>query len=305
MRQQAAWNRGDLKAFVADYWQDDALTFASARGITRGHASLLSMYQKSYPNAEVMGQLRFELLDFRPLGRGSVLILGAYHLQRKEPAHGFFSVIFQRTAQGLKIIHDHSSATPEPQKPAPSTAIAATAKGRAHSPYKVGDQVANFSLPRLSDNQLTDLQQLAKGKKYLVLDFWSIQCPYCVGSEASFQNLHKKFSPQGVSFVHINANRTENSTPEQLARVKATVQNKDIAFPVLLDKGNTIADAFGAPVTPTVFILRCKDMQVIYHGAPNDNPSQPDEVSKDYIDQALSEALAGKEIQIKTTDPKG
>jgi hypothetical protein len=37
----AAWNRGDMPAFLAGYWQSDATTFAGASGVQRGWASVL------------------------------------------------------------------------------------------------------------------------------------------------------------------------------------------------------------------------------------------------------------------------
>lgn len=107
--QAAAWNRGDLEAFVDTYWDDPRLTFCGKSGIVRGRSDLLATYQRGYPTPEARGTLSFALLDVRPLGRDSALVLGRYELARAEPASGFFTLVVERTPQGLVITHDHTS----------------------------------------------------------------------------------------------------------------------------------------------------------------------------------------------------
>ncbi len=107
--QTAAWNRGDLVAFVATYWDDPRLSFCSKSGVVRGRADLLATYQRGYPTAEARGKLGFELLEVRPLGPASALVLGRYAIERAAPASGFFTLVVERTATGLVITHDHTS----------------------------------------------------------------------------------------------------------------------------------------------------------------------------------------------------
>ncbi|MCH7477126.1 MAG: hypothetical protein IIA14_03375 [SAR324 cluster bacterium] len=42
----------------------------------------------------------------------SALVLGRYELDRAEPASGYFSLLVERTPQGVKITHDHTSESP-------------------------------------------------------------------------------------------------------------------------------------------------------------------------------------------------
>src|SRR5438477_6301519 len=53
--QQAAWNRGDIPAFLEGYWNSPDLTFAGSDGIVRGYDGLLARYRKSYPDKQSMG----------------------------------------------------------------------------------------------------------------------------------------------------------------------------------------------------------------------------------------------------------
>lgn len=114
--QQAAWNRGDLPAFVAGYWNSPELTFSGTAGITRGYSGVLERYQKAYPDKAAMGELEFSGLEIRSLGPDAALVLGHWHLKRSRgDAGGVFSLVFQRFREGWRIIHDHTSA--EEEKP--------------------------------------------------------------------------------------------------------------------------------------------------------------------------------------------
>jgi uncharacterized protein (TIGR02246 family) len=114
--QQAAWNRGDLDAFLEGYWHSQELTFSGSRGISRGWDSVLARYKHNYPDRAAMGQLDFSGLEFRFLGRDAALVLGKWHLKRDTgDIGGVFSLVWQRFPEGWKIIHDHTSAV-EPAK---------------------------------------------------------------------------------------------------------------------------------------------------------------------------------------------
>ena len=115
--QQAAWNRGDLQAFMDGYWQSADLTFAGASGVTRGWQPVLDRYRERYSNRAAMGRLDFTVLEVRPLGKDAAFVLGRWHLKRAndEPG-GVFTLVFQRFPQGWKIVHDHTSADAEDKK---------------------------------------------------------------------------------------------------------------------------------------------------------------------------------------------
>jgi len=112
--QQAAWNHGDVDAFLQGYWHSPELTFAGSSGIARGWDGVLARYRKSYPDRDSMGQLEFSELEFRFLGADAALVLGHWHLTRsKGDVGGVFSLVWQRFPEGWRIVHDHTSAVPE------------------------------------------------------------------------------------------------------------------------------------------------------------------------------------------------
>jgi len=108
--QQAAWNRGDVDAFLVGYWHSNDLTFSGSSGVARGWDGVLARYKKTYPDRAAMGELDFSNLEFRFLGPDAALVLGRWHLKRENEASGVFSLVWQRFPDGWRIIHDHTSA---------------------------------------------------------------------------------------------------------------------------------------------------------------------------------------------------
>lgn len=110
--QQAAWNRGDVEAFMSGYEASAATTFVGAT-ITHGYQQVLDNYRRRYPSREKMGQLAFSDLEVRLLGADYASVVGRWHLARAADAGGetggIFTLLFHKTAGGWKIILDHTS----------------------------------------------------------------------------------------------------------------------------------------------------------------------------------------------------
>lgn len=108
--QQDAWNDGDVVAFMSWYKKDPEISFATKKGVVRGYDQLLNRYLKSYPNQEKMGRLEFEILEYIPAGDSHAVLVGKWTLYRKtDKPNGYFSLLWERTDSGWKIIHDHTS----------------------------------------------------------------------------------------------------------------------------------------------------------------------------------------------------
>lgn len=112
-RSQAAWNRGDLTVFAADY-EDSAETTFIGKTITHGgQKAVLERYQRNYPNREAMGTLTYSEIEVRVLSPTLVLANGKFELKRTAAGGGDtlgrFTIVIRKTAAGWKIIHDHSS----------------------------------------------------------------------------------------------------------------------------------------------------------------------------------------------------
>ena len=113
--QQAAWNRGDIDAFMEAYWRSPATIFVSGDEITRGWQTVRNRYHEKYSTREKMGTLRFSELEIHTLTNDISVALGRWELERRgDKPHGHFTLIFRDTSDGWKIIHDHTSAAEKP-----------------------------------------------------------------------------------------------------------------------------------------------------------------------------------------------
>jgi ketosteroid isomerase-like protein len=107
--QAAAWNRGDIDAYMAGYAQSDDTMFVGS-DVTRGWTKVRDRYKAKYDSRAKMGTLVFSDLDLRPLGTADVVVTGAWKLTRDaDTPHGRFTLIFHRRAEGWRIVYDHSS----------------------------------------------------------------------------------------------------------------------------------------------------------------------------------------------------
>ncbi len=113
LRQQVeAWNRGDVEAFMQGYKDSPDTTFIG-KSVEHGYAPILARYKKAYPTKDAMGTLEFREIAVRSLGPGYAVVTGRFHLARGAAgggdASGIFSLVWERTPQGWKIILDHTS----------------------------------------------------------------------------------------------------------------------------------------------------------------------------------------------------
>jgi ketosteroid isomerase-like protein len=110
--QVAAWNRGDLEGYMTGYWQSPQLEFYSGATVTRGWQETLDRYRKRYQGeGKEMGKLTFANLRIDVVTPDEAVVCGEWHLDVKSgpPAHGLFTLILKRLAEGWRIVHDHSS----------------------------------------------------------------------------------------------------------------------------------------------------------------------------------------------------
>ncbi|HEV2681212.1 MAG TPA: nuclear transport factor 2 family protein [Rhodanobacter sp.] len=117
-QQQAAWNRGDVVDYMRGYKDAPDTTFVGS-SVRKGYRAILDSYRKHYATKQQMGRLTFSDLDVRllPGASGEVryaAVTGRFHLDRTTHGEaakddGVFSLLWEKTAEGWKIILDHSS----------------------------------------------------------------------------------------------------------------------------------------------------------------------------------------------------
>ena len=167
--------------------------------------------------------------------------------------------------------------------------------------YKVGDKAADFKLKN-TNGKLVSLADNKAAKGYIVV-FTCNTCPYAKAYESRIIDLNTKYAPLGYPVMAINPNDASKVPGDSYA----AMQTKKYAFPYLQDESQQVAKTFGATRTPHLYILtrQGSDFVVSYIGAIDDNSEDASLVKTKYVENAMTEIIAGKAPSTNSTKAIG
>ena len=167
--------------------------------------------------------------------------------------------------------------------------------------YKVGDKAADFKLKN-TNGKLVSLADNKAAKGYIVV-FTCNTCPYAKAYESRIVDLNTKYAPLGYPVMAINPNDASKVPGDSYA----AMQTKKYAFPYLQDESQQVAKTFGATRTPHLYILtrQGSDFVVSYIGAIDDNSEDASLVKTKYVENAMTEIIAGKAPSTNSTKAIG
>jgi hypothetical protein len=149
-----------------------------------------------------------------------------------------------------------------------------------------------------------------------VLEWTNHDCPYTKKhyESGNMEALQKKWTARGVIWLSILS-----SAPGQEGYLTAAQENDYLAkmhaspTAAILDTTGAIGHLYEARTTPHMIVIDPKG-NVIYDGAIDDHPAVYDspaqtvsmiKSAKNYVDQALTQAMAGKPVSDPVTQPYG
>jgi peroxiredoxin len=176
-----------------------------------------------------------------------------------------------------------------------AVAACAPEKLSPNPPLAVGAAVENFKLvdTARAERSLDEL----KGKNGAILVFVSAQCPTVKKYNERISQFAADFESRGINVIGINSNYSES-----LDWVRSHAA-EHYEFPVLIDKGNVLADKLGANVTPETYYLNEKNV-LVFRGAI-DNSSSGEEITENYLRNAVEANLSGKPVAKTTANAFG
>ena len=160
-----------------------------------------------------------------------------------------------------------------------------------------GDKVDDFTLKGVDDKEY-NLSTALTNSNYVVVMFWSTECPFVQPYTDRINSIVSEFGSKGFAFWGINSNNTES-----IEIVKSHAEEKEYPFPMLKDVKNSVADMLGATRTPEVFLID-KNRTILYHGRIDDS-RDADKVTSNDLKNALEEVTAGKEVSVNNTKSFG
>jgi len=105
--QDAAWNRGDIDAFMDGYWKSPELRFASGGNVTRGWDETNARYHNTYGTPEKMGTLITGDYEIVLLAPDAAIAHGSWKLERAGDApSGLYTLVMRKFGDDWKIISD-------------------------------------------------------------------------------------------------------------------------------------------------------------------------------------------------------
>lgn len=171
--------------------------------------------------------------------------------------------------------------------------LTATAQQPAIQSIAIGSEMPKADQKMRSvDGKDISLDQ-AKSKKGLLVMFSCNTCPYVVKSQARTKEMMSYAMSQGLGMVIVNSNEAQRDNDDSYKDMKAYADKQGYKVPYVVDKGSELANAFGATRTPEVFLFDASG-KLVYHGAMEDNPSNPSESKQMFLKAAIDNMLAGK-----------
>jgi hypothetical protein len=147
------------------------------------------------------------------------------------------------------------------------------------------------------------LQEISTKKGLLVM-FSCNTCPYVIKNQERTAEINKYAAKTGFGVVVVNSNEAQRSSDDSFDAMKKYADDQKYTWAYAVDKNSAIADAFGANRTPECFLFD-GDMKLVYHGAIDDNPSDPSDVKRHHLKEAIDELNAGKDITVKESRSVG
>jgi hypothetical protein len=109
--QMAAWNRGDLEAALALYWNSVQMTWVNRAGLETGIATFAQAMRAQYAaNPQRMGQFTGAVLKAMPIDARHALLVVRWSIDvdGANRMGGISSQLWKRTPRGWKIIFEHA-----------------------------------------------------------------------------------------------------------------------------------------------------------------------------------------------------
>ncbi len=164
----------------------------------------------------------------------------------------------------------------------------------------IGAVAPSFTLP---DTDRSPTPLLDGDSRATIVVFTCNHCPYALAWHDRLQAVAGDYAGRGVRTVQINANDASRYPRDSAEAMAARVEAGEFVGPYLHDATQDVARAWGAGVTPEVFVLD-GDGRLAYRGAP-DGDHADESLAAGWLRAALDEVLSDRSPQPAETRPVG
>jgi len=169
---------------------------------------------------------------------------------------------------------------------------------------KIGEQMPMQQTETFDTNEKSRTLNGNLKNNGLLVVFTSNSCPFVVMWEDRYKLLEVKCRNSNIGMVYINSNQAKRNGDDSVEKMKNHSKEMGYTFPYLIDKNSEIANAFGAKTTPHVFLFN-NEKTLVYKGAIDDNYKSANDVTENYLLDALEKVSNQQSISIKETKAVG
>ncbi len=168
-------------------------------------------------------------------------------------------------------------------------------------------KIENFTLVNAVDRGSVSLGDY-KNEKAVVIIFTSNYCPFAKLYEDRIMNLITQHQGKGVQFLLVNSNTSLDHLDDSIEEMARRAKEKNYSVPYLADKEQKVATLLKATKNPEAFVLQNTgggNFILKYRGAIDDNPQVAQEVTANYLRDAIGAAVNRKNLPYAEKRPVG
>lgn len=170
---------------------------------------------------------------------------------------------------------------------------------------QIGDKFIEFTL-KGTDNNMHSVYEYAD-MYALCIVFVGNNCPYSLSYSQRLIKLLNKYEYDNFAIIAINSNDPIQSPEDSFEKMQEMAEKlgiHDINFHYLHDEDQSVAQAYGATITPEAFLFNSK-RELVYHGAIDDNWQNSQLVTRVYLEDAIEYSLDGLEVDFPEIPAEG
>ena len=174
----------------------------------------------------------------------------------------------------------------------------------------VADELKIGSEMPLAEVKMTDVGgknvslKDAMGENGLLVVFSCNTCPWVNAWEDRYISVSKLSQKKGVGMIAINSNEGSRENGDGMKDMQARAKKAKYDFYYTVDEGSKLASAFGASLTPHIYLFNNKGT-LVYRGAIDDNARRPKKVENPWLMDAINAMVAGDKINTTSTKALG
>ena len=160
----------------------------------------------------------------------------------------------------------------------------------------LGTPAPPFELPDTVSGGRMTLQDVAEGKRGLLVMFICAHCPFVIHVEEELARLGRDYASSGLAMAAISSNSVVSHPEDAPDKLKSMAERLGFRFPYLYDESQDVAKAYTAACTPDFFLFD-SEQRLAYRGRLDDSrPGNGLPVDGRDLRAALDAVLGGRAV---------